>query len=286
MARAISTWAMVLCIAGLAALLPAKALAACPDDVAVQALAADILAAVPSRPLDVATMADGLCAQDKLVAILAQKRGGRIGYKAGLTSQAAQKTFGVSEPIRGVLFADMMLDDGAKVTAGFAALPRFEADLIAVVADAGINEATTPAEVLKHLSAIHPFIELPDLVINAPAKLSAPVLTSINAGARLGVLGKAITVEPTDAFLASLTDMKISVVDQSGKELTAATGSAVLDHPLNSILWLHKNGVTFKPGDMVSVGSFGPLLKPAPGLEATVTYNGLPGNPSVSVVFE
>ncbi len=286
MAKAISAWTMVFCMAVLSAALAVKALAACPDDAAVQALAADILAAVPGQPLDVATMADGLCAQDKLVAILAQKRGGRIGYKAGLTSKAAQKAFGVGEPIRGVLFADMMLGDGAKVPAKFGALPRFEADLIAVVADAGINEATTPAEALKHLSSIHPFIELPDLVIDAPAKLSGPVLTSINAGARLGVLGKAIAVEPTDAFLASLADMKIEVVDQNGNELAAATGSAVLDQPLNSILWLRKNGVTFKPGDMVSLGSFGPLLKPAPGLTATVTYDGLPGNPAVSVVFE
>lgn len=41
-----------------------------------------------------------------------------------------------------------------------------------------------------------------------------------------------------------------------------------------------------EPGDLVSLGSFGPLLEPKPGLAATVTYQGLPGDPNVSVTFE
>ncbi len=32
-----------------------------------------------------------------------------IGYKVGLTSRPAQMRFGVSEPVRGVLYRDMML---------------------------------------------------------------------------------------------------------------------------------------------------------------------------------
>jgi 2-keto-4-pentenoate hydratase len=31
--------------------------------------------------------------------------------------------------------------------------------------DAGINRATTPLAVLRHISNIYPFIELPDLLV-------------------------------------------------------------------------------------------------------------------------
>ena len=46
-----------------------------------------------------------------------------------------------------------------------------------------------------------------------------------------------------------------------------------------------KSGVTFKEGELVSVGSIGPLMPPHAGQTVTVTYNGLAGNPAISVSF-
>ena len=43
--------------------------------------------------------------------------------------------------------------------------------------------------------------------------------------------------------------------------------------------------VKLKPGDVLSLGSFTPPLTPRPGLAVTVRYEGLPGNPAVSVRF-
>ena len=48
---------------------------------------------------------------------------------------------------------------------------------------------------------------------------------------------------------------------------------------------LKKSGVTLKPGDLLSLGSFSRLTPPKPGLRVNVVYEGLPGNPSVSVSF-
>lgn len=60
-----------------------------------------------------------------------------------------------------------------------------------------------------------------------------------------------------------------------------------MGHPANAALWLKSKGIEFKPGDLISVGSFGPLFPPAKGNGgASVTYDGLPGNPTVSVNFE
>lgn len=260
--------------------------AQCPSDEAVAQLAADILAARPAPTPDVATAEDALCAQGKLVALLARDWGAPSGYKAGLTSEPAQKAFGASSPVRGVLYAGMMLEDGAAVPAGWGALPRFEADMIVVVADDGINAATSPQEVLAHISAVHPFIELPDLVVGDPKALNADRITAINVGARKGVLGAAIPADASEAFLSALAAMQVVVTDGEGQELARAPGAAILGHPLNAVLWLRDSGVSFKAGDLVSLGSFGPLLAPKPGLKATVAYEGLAGNPKVSVSFE
>jgi 2-oxo-hept-3-ene-1,7-dioate hydratase len=109
-----------------------------------------------------------LCAQEKLVAILEKRWGKPIGYKAALTNETVQRNFGVREPVRGVLLADMMLEDGAKLPAKFGALPRYEADPLVIVANAEINKAKSTKEVLAHLASVHPFIELPVLIVDAP----------------------------------------------------------------------------------------------------------------------
>jgi 2-keto-4-pentenoate hydratase len=43
--------------------------------------------------------------------------------------------------------------------------------------------------------------------------------------------------------------------------------------------------VKLKPGDVLSLGSFTAPMSPRPGLAVTVRYEGLPGNPEVSVRF-
>ena len=262
--------------------------AGCPSDEAVESFLADWRAAIPTEPLAVeGSIEDALCAQRKIVQRLEPSLGAPIGYKAGLTSAPSQERFGVDSPVRGVLLEGMLLQDGARVSAAFGAQPLYEADLLVVVADEAVNDAQSPEEVLSHLSGIIPFIELPDLaVVGGAAALNGPALTAINVAARLGVVGETIAIEHSPAFLRALADMTVRVIDQNGEELATAQGSAVLGHPLNALLWLVESGVQFSAGDYVSVGSIGPLLTPEPGQRISVTYEGLPGDPVVSVEFQ
>lgn len=105
-----------------------------------------------------------------------------------------------------------------------------------------------------------------------------------------GVVGKGIPVEPTEKFAATLTGMHVVVTDQEGREIAQGTGAAILGHPLNAVLWLvedlRKSGVRLKAGDVLSVGSFTPLLVPRAGTTVRVRYLGLPGDPEVSVRFK
>lgn len=275
--------------AGVAVSAALPAVAACPSPATVAALAAAWGAMTPATGLDPAmSMADAACAQALLHVELGRTQGRIVGYKAGLTNPAVQKRFGYDAPVRGALFEKMILQDGAEVPARYGARAVFEADLVVTVKDEGINDARTPADVLQHIGAIVPFIELPDLVLDPKESLTGPVISAINVGARLGVLGKAIA--PAPEHLGQLAAMSVVMRDQDGKELARGPGSAILEHPLNAVIWLAQDlareGKRLKAGDLLSLGSFSPLLPPRPGLAVTVTYEGLAGNPVVGVRFK
>lgn len=266
----------------LAALLAAPAAqAACPPDEAVQQLARRLLENQPGEPLaGMTSLADGQCAQDKLVAILSRAWGRPVGYKVGLTNPAAQQRFGLSHPITGTIYeATVRTRDGGEVPARFGAIPTMEADLLVRIRDEGINQARTHAEVLRHIDQIIPFIELPDLVM-PPGRLDGPNLLAINVGARLGVVGTPIPVEGDGAGLAErLGAMTVVLLDDTGKELARAPGTALLGHPLNVLPWLAedlaKRGRRLQAGELVSLGGFSPALPTEAGRTYTVRYEGL-----------
>ena len=69
-----------------------------------------------------------------MLTLLTAQLGAPVGYKAGLTNPAVQKRFNADAPVWGVLYANMLLANGATVDAGFGARPLFEADLLVRVA--------------------------------------------------------------------------------------------------------------------------------------------------------
>lgn len=266
-----------------------SASADCPAPEKIAQMAVDWLNLKPIADMPVSvSMADAECIQARLLARLESKLGRPVGYKAGLTNAAVQQRFGHDAPVRGVLLAGMLLPDGASVPAKFGTRPLMEADLLVEVADDGVNAATTPDEVMGHLSRVIPFIELPDLVVDPQTKLSGAHLVAIDVGARLGVMGAAIPASP--ALVEPLGTMTVYLKDQEGKELAKGPGSAILGHPLNAVVWIAKDlarsGGRLKKGDLLSLGSFNAPLPPQAGQRVTVTYEGLPGTPSVSVSFK
>ena len=265
----------------------ATALAECPPLVDAARLAAKYANKEIVENPPKLSLADAQCGRDLLVGFLGQQMSEIIGYKAGLTNPAVQKKFNHGQPVLGVLFKEMLLADGAQVTANFGARPLYEADLLVRVKDAGINKARTPAQVMQHIDAILPFIELPDLMVQEPAKLDGASITYINVGARFGVVGKALPIK--DVTLAQLAEMRVRVVEGDATELDRGKGSDILGHPLNAVTWvaqdLARTGRKLKAGDLVSLGSFSGMRPPKAGQTIRVIYEGLKGNPSVSVKF-
>jgi 2-keto-4-pentenoate hydratase len=270
-------------------LLPAAAGAACLSDAEVAAMFAAYESRTPAVNPEGLNAADGECTRAKLNKLLEAKLGRPVGYKAGLTNPAVQKRFNHDTPVWGTLYAPMLLAHGASVDAAFGARPLFEADLLVRISDEAVNKAKTPADVLAAIDQVIPFIELPDLVVQAPPKLNGAAISAINVGARLGVTGTPLAVQRTAEFSNALRDMVV-VVKGDGAELDRGKGSDVLEHPLNAVVWLAQDmareGRSLKRGDLVSLGSFSKLMPPKPGLAVEVSYEGLPGTPKVGMSFK
>lgn len=272
-------------VASLAAL--GSAFAACPGEAEVQALSRSILANTPAQPLaGMTSLADGQCAQDKLVPLMVPHLGQPVGYKVGLTNEAAQRRFGVPHPVVGTIFQrTIALRSGGEVPARFGAVPTVEADLLVRVSSDSINHARSHLDVLRSIDLVVPFIELPDLVL--ASGMDGPNLLAINVGARLGVVGEAIPVQATEDFAARLGSMTVTLSNDQ-RELARAPGTALLGHPLNVIPWLAQDlarrGQRMQVGQYISLGGFSPAVAAEAGRTYTVRYDGLLPQPvSVSV---
>ena len=268
--------------------------AECLSDAQADDLAAHYLARTPAANPEGLSDADGACTRAKFNARIAPRLGKVVGYKAGLTNPAVQKRFGTDKPVWGTLYEGMVQPSGATIDAAFGARPLFEADMLVRVKSAAVNQARTPMEVLEAIDQVIPFIELPDLLVQAPPKLNGAGVSAINVGARLGVAGQSLAVPALRAeryaLLDALRGMQVTLADAQGAVLGRGKGSDILEHPLNAVVWLaqalRQEGIALQPGDLVSLGSFSPLLPPKPGLTVTATYEGLPGAQPVRVTFK
>jgi len=274
-------------------LAPMLAVAEMPPDENIKAVAESWLAKKPAKGFGVTmTMSEAAVVQTRYTALIGKDLGEVVGYKAGLTNPAVQKRFNYDKPVRGTLFAKMILTGPARVPAVFGSRPVYEADMVAVVGDvARAMTAKSLLEALQALKEIRPFIELPDMAFDTQVKVDGPILLAANVGARLGVLGEPIFLPGTAESVEKLAAMKIEVIDQTGVVVGGGKGTDILNNPLNVVLWiadsLKAEGKTLKSGDLLSLGSFSGFLPPKTGSTITVRYTGLtPGPAEVTVIFE
>ena len=274
-------------------LAPVLAVAEMPPDENIKAVAESWLAKKPAKGFGVTmTMSEAAVVQTRYTALIGKDLGEVVGYKAGLTNPAVQKRFNYDKPVRGTLFAKMILPGPARVPVMSGTRLVYEADMVAVVGDAArAMTAKSLLEALQALKEIRPFIELPDMAFDQQVKVDGPILLAANVGARLGVLGEPIFLPGTAESVEKLAAMKIEVIDQTGVVVGGGKGTDILNNPLNVVLWiadsLKAEGKTLKSGDLLSLGSFSGFLPPKAGSTITVRYTGLtPGPAEVTVIFE
>ena len=270
-----------------ATLLAGPALAECPSQATMENFAQGLLAGRPQPAITgMTSLADGLCAQNRLVPLLAAHLGRPVGYKVGLTNPTAQQRFGTNHPVTGIIYeSTLRTASGGEVPANFGAVPTVEADLLVRVSSEAINDARDHMAVLRSIDQIIPFIEMPDLALSGG--FDGPNLLAINVGARMGVVGTPIPVVVSEAFAARLGTMSVTLGSDL-REISRASGTALLGHPLNVLPWLAQDlasrGTRLRVGDIVSLGGFSPAAPVEAGRTYTVRYEGLAAEPvAVSV---
>ncbi len=210
------------------------------------------------------TLTEAKTIQNQFITAIIPQLGKPVGYKAGLTNQSIQAKFNLSEPLRGILLEKMLLKNPAIVANNFGIKPVLEGDLMVRIGSEDINTATTHQEILASLDAVIPFVELPDLVYDQGVSINAPKLLVINLGARLGVIGEPIALQPTPEWENRLENVEVIILDESGNQLATGKSDALLEHPLNVVLWLRDSlkaeGKTLKPGDLLSLGSITTMI--------------------------
>ena len=243
-------------------------------------LAEKFLKKTPITAFDtVMTLDQAAKAQVEFIAAIGEgiRRARRL--QGGTHEPNVQRCLVCRSPVRGTMLGKMVLRDGAVVPADFGCIPVAEGDLILRVGDDAINQAKSPAETLKWLDAVIPFIELPDLVFGKGVKLSAASVLAINVGARYGIMGLPIPLADTEEWRGRLRNFALRISDGQGATLAEGKGTALLGDPLNVVLWIKDSlaaeGKKLKKGDLLSLGSLTRPLPAKAGVTLKATYTGL-----------
>lgn len=221
-------------------------------------------------PVDV----DGAYAVQLINTAAWQSEGRRIvGRKIGLTAASVQKQLGVDQPDFGVLFDDMLLEDGAELGPHRLLQGRVEAEVALVLARDLTLPRTGFLDVLSACAYALPALEIVDSRIEG-WKITFADTVADNASSAFFVLGR----EPRQ--LAGL-DLRTCgmVMDIDGRAVSMGVGAACLGHPLEAAAWLARTMVAraepLRAGDVVMTGALGPMVALTEGAQVRASIGGL-----------
>ncbi|HEV7308154.1 2-oxo-hept-4-ene-1,7-dioate hydratase [Ensifer sp.] len=188
--------------------------------------------------------------------------GGRrvIGWKIGLTSKAMQYALNIDIPDSGVLFDDMLFEDGARIPGNRFIQPRIEAEVAFVMKAPLSGPNVTVFDVLNATDYVTPALEILDtriLRVDPETKKARTIVDTIsdnaaNAGIVLG--GRQMRPDAIDMRWMGAIVSRNAEVEETG------LGAGVLNHPARGIAWLANRlslyGDRIEAGQIVLAGSF------------------------------
>ena len=192
----------------------------------------------------------------------AKRAAGRnvVGWKIGLTSKAMQSALNIDIPDSGVLFDDMVFENGSTVPAGRFIQPRIEVEIAFVTKTPLAGETVSRDEVIAATDYVCPAIEILDTRIHRTDPATGKTRTvhdtisdnAANAGLVIGSAQHAV-----DAFdlrrVGAITFLN-GAVEETG------LGAGVLNDPVESVVWLARRMAQYdqriEPGHVILSGSF------------------------------
>ncbi len=183
-----------------------------------------------------------------------------VGWKIGLTSRAMQSALGIDIPDSGLLFDDMIFEQGTTVPAGRFIQPRIEVELAFVMKQALGGADLTRRDVLAATGYLAPAIEILDTRIHRTDPQTGQARTVLdtisdnaaNAGIVLG--RERHGIDDFDLRWVGALTFRDGVIEETG------LGAGVLNDPVESVVWLARRmaqyGQSIAPGQVILSGSF------------------------------
>ncbi|MGH7905952.1 MAG: 2-keto-4-pentenoate hydratase [Candidatus Binataceae bacterium] len=223
---------------------------------------------------------DSYAIQLQVVEAKAKRGKAIVGKKAGLTSQAIQKLFGVNEPDFGHLLHDMMVESGEAIASSEVIQAKAEPEIAFVLDHDLRGPGVTALQVIAATRYIVPVLEIIDSRI-ADWKIKLGDTIADNASCGKVVIGG--PVNRADAFDLRLIGV---VFEKNGEVVATGAGAAALGNPANAVAWLANKLATFdqslKKGELILPGSLTSAFDAKPGDNIRATFDRLG---SVSVRF-
>lgn len=199
-----------------------------------------------------------------------------IGWKIGLTSKAMQYALNIDIPDSGILFDDMLFENGSTVPPKRFIQPRIEAEIAFVMKSAILGADLTRSDILAATDYVAPSIEILDTRIQRTDPVSGKPRTvfdtisdnAANAGIVLGAERHA--VDDFDLRWVGALTFRNGEIEETG------LGAGVLNDPVESVVWLARRmaqyGQRIEPGQIILSGSFIRPVECPPGTEVHADF--------------
>ena len=177
-----------------------------------------------------------------------------VGHKIGLTSKAMQAATGITEPDYGVIFDDMVLDNGSVVPFDAYANVRIEVELAFVLDRPLRGPDCTIFDVLSVTKYVVPALEILDSHIELEGRT---IVDTISDNAAMGAMvlgGRPVRVDEVDLRWVGALLYRNETIEETG------LAAGVLNHPASGVAWLAnklaQHDTTLAEGELVLAGSF------------------------------
>ena len=203
-----------------------------------------------------------------------------VGRKVGLTSKAVQEQLGVDQPDYGILYADMLREEGVEITFSDVMQTKIEAEIAFVLNKDLIQQENTVEDLIDAIAYVSPALEIVGSRIKSWDITYADTV-AVNGSSGLFVLGNAQC--KLDQIDLSLCQMQLQ---RFGEKVSEGSGSACMGNPVNAVLWLvntmASTAYPLRAGDVILSGALGPMVDVHPGDSFEARISGLG---SVSAMF-
>ncbi len=195
------------------------------------------------------------------------------GRKAGLTSQAIQKLFGVNEPDFGHLLASMMVESGAAIPSSAVIQAKAEPEIAFVLEQDLRGPGVTALDVVGATKYIVPVLEIIDSrIADWKIKLGDTIADNASCG-KVVIGGPAQPVAGIDLRLVGV------VFEKNGEVIATGAGAAALGNPAIAVAWLANKLAAFdqylRKGELILPGSLTSAFDAKPGDHIRATFDRL-----------